>query len=86
MFQSLLAIHYVVSLWFLEGVLGSLATTHLLVTHVGPCDDSAGLLITFDELTITTQTVDCSLTGVFNITQDIANGWKVKVSQQFNVK
>lgn len=59
--------------------LGLLAATHLLVTHVGPCGDASGLLITFDELVITTQTVDCSLAGVFNLTEDIANGWKVKV-------
>lgn len=86
MFQSTLVSHlFIVHLWFLfvKLVLGSLASTHLLVTHVGPCDGSAGLPMTFNELVITTQTVDCSLTGVFNLSQDVANGWIVKVDHNF---
>lgn len=60
---------------------GSLAATHLLVTHVGPCDESdvSVLPMTLREFTITTQTYDSSLSGEFNLTQDLDNGWKVKV-------
>lgn len=56
------------------------APTHLLVTRVGPCYDEPPTLVSVSELSITTQTYDSLLTGILNVTQDISNGWKVKVS------
>lgn len=61
------------------------AATHLLLTHVGPCDDITGLPFALGELAITTQAIQSTLSGEFNLTQDVENGWKVKVKISFRV-
>ncbi|XP_075979292.1 uncharacterized protein LOC142978672 [Anticarsia gemmatalis] len=59
---------------------GSLAPTHLLVTRVGPCYDEPQTVVSVSELSITTQTYDSSISGTLNVTEDIENGWKIKVT------
>lgn len=55
------------------------APTHLLVTRVGPCEGEAQDIISVSELKISTQTYDSTLSGTLNITENIEDGWKIKV-------
>ncbi|CAB3244959.1 unnamed protein product [Arctia plantaginis] len=55
------------------------APTHLLVTRVGPCEDEPQDIISVSELKISTQSYDSTLSGTLNITENIEDGWKIKV-------
>lgn len=63
---------------YIVGVGSSRAPTHLLVTRVGPCEVSE-TIVKVSELSVTTESYDSKLSGVINITEDIVNGWKIKV-------
>ncbi|KAJ8718678.1 hypothetical protein PYW08_002915 [Mythimna loreyi] len=57
-----------------------MAPTHLLVTRAGPCYGIGKTPITVSELSLSTQIYNSLLSGEFNVSEDIANGWKVKLS------
>ena len=58
---------------------GTMAPTHLLVTRAGPCHDTAKFPVTVSELSLSTQVYDSLVSGEFNVSKDVENGWKVKV-------
>ncbi|CAH1637172.1 unnamed protein product [Spodoptera littoralis] len=59
-----------------------MAPTHILVTRAGPCYDSVKTPVTVAELSISTLGYDSLLSGEFNISEDIDNGWKIKATMQ----
>ncbi|KAJ8714735.1 hypothetical protein PYW07_002960 [Mythimna separata] len=61
---------------------GAMAPTHLLVTRAGPCYGTGRTPVTVSELSLSTQIYNSLLSGEFNISEDIPNGWKVKATMQ----
>uniref|UniRef100_A0A2H1WTH5 SFRICE_008858 n=1 Tax=Spodoptera frugiperda TaxID=7108 RepID=A0A2H1WTH5_SPOFR len=59
-----------------------MAPTHILVTRAGPCFDSEKTPVTVAEMSLSTLGYDSLLSGEFNISEDIDNGWKIKATMQ----
>ncbi|XP_047029116.1 uncharacterized protein LOC124636894 [Helicoverpa zea] len=75
--------HLLIFLSYLTIVVAVSAPTHLLITRAGPCyDDLKSKLVTVSELSLSTQTLHSLLSGEFNISEHINNGWKIKATMQ----
>ncbi|XP_028173048.1 uncharacterized protein LOC114362009 [Ostrinia furnacalis] len=58
------------------------APTNLLATRVGPCSKEKKSVITVSELAIYTKIYDSTISGYFNVSMNITNGWIIKGTMQ----
>ncbi|XP_063895026.1 uncharacterized protein LOC110376922 [Helicoverpa armigera] len=75
--------HLFIFLSYLTIVDAVSAPTHLLITRAGPCYDGLkSKLVSVSELSLSTQTLHSLLSGDFNVSEHINNGWKIKATMQ----